>query len=261
MLWFSALVILCCVRKNPLRVAAGRLGGLSRSRAKQRAVRRNGRLGGRPRKDKGVKDKATRLQAGSQPSMIRSVAILYARSDSIYKTLEGCDVWDATRDARNFTGGMPVVAHPPCRAWSAMAHLAKPRPDEKDLARHAVKVVRECGGVLEHPISSKLWADQKLPQPGERDAWGGYTLIMPQWWFGHRAEKGTRFYIVGVAMKDLPEVKLKLGDAPCVVTTSKKKFQTPPDEWRERLGSKEREETPPDMARWLVALARTSRLP
>ena len=100
--------------------------------------------------------------------LCRPVAILYARSDSIYKTLEGCDVWDATRDARNFPGGCPVVAHPPCRAWSALAHLAKPRPDEKDLARHAVKVVRECGGVLEHPISSRLWADQKLPQPGER---------------------------------------------------------------------------------------------
>lgn len=186
----------------------------------------------------------------------RSIAILYARPDSIYKTLEGCDVWDATRDARKFLGGMPVVAHPPCRAWCALAHLAKPRPDEKDLGRHAVKVVRECGGVLEHPISSRLWVDQKLPQPGERDAWGGYTLIMPQWWFGHRAEKWTRFYIVGVAMKDLPEVKLKLGDAPCVVTTSKRKCQTPPVEWRERLGNREKEATPLEMAQWLVAVAR-----
>lgn len=195
----------------------------------------------------------------SSDLLCRPVAILYARSDSIYKTLEGCDVWDATRDARNFPGGMPVVAHPPCRAWSALAHLAKPRPDEKDLARHAVKVVRECGGVLEHPISSRLWADQNLPQPGERDAWGGYTLIMPQWWFGHRAEKGTRFYIVGTPLKDLPEVKLKLGDAPCVVTTSKRKCQTPPAEWRERLGNREKEGTPPEMARWLVAVARASR--
>lgn len=184
------------------------------------------------------------------------VAILYCRADSIYRMIEGCDIWDAQRDARNFHGGMPVVAHPPCRAWSALAHLAKPRPDEKDLARHAVKVVRDCGGVLEHPISSRLWKDQGLPEPGERDAWNGYTLILPQWWFGHRAEKPTRFYIVGCPVKKLPEIQLVLGDAPCVVTTSKRKCQTPPEEWRERLGTKEKESTPYRMAVWLVTVAR-----
>ena len=125
------------------------------------------------------------------------IAILYAREDSIYKRIEGCEVFDIQRDARKFMGGMPVIAHPPCRAWSALAHMAKPRPDEKDLARHAVKMVRENGGVLEHPISSRLWADQSLPEPGYRDEWGGFTVILPQFWLGHRAEKGTRFYIVG----------------------------------------------------------------
>lgn len=65
------------------------------------------------------------------------VAVLYARADSNYKAMENVDVWDAERDARNWPGGCPVVAHPPCRAWSALAHMAKPRPDEKDLARHA----------------------------------------------------------------------------------------------------------------------------
>lgn len=187
------------------------------------------------------------------------VAVLYARADSNYKAMENVDVWDAERDARNWPGGCPVVAHPPCRAWSALAHLAKPRPDEKDLARHAVRMVREWGGVLEHPTSSRLWPDQGLPEPGEYDQWGGYTLIMPQWWFGHRADKPTRFYIVGCPIRLLPEVPLVLGVAPCVVTTSKRKCKTPPSEWRERLGTREKEATPPKMADWLVSVARICR--
>ena len=44
------------------------------------------------------------------------VAVLFARADSIYKTLPGCDVYDIKRDARTWPGGCPVVAHPPCRA-------------------------------------------------------------------------------------------------------------------------------------------------
>lgn len=30
------------------------------------------------------------------------IAVLFARADSIYKTLPECDVWDATRDARKW---------------------------------------------------------------------------------------------------------------------------------------------------------------
>lgn len=83
-----------------------------------------------------------------------TVAVLFARADSVYKTLPGTDVWDAARDARNWPGGVPVVAHPPCRAWGRLAHMAKPKPDEKDLARWAVAQVRRFGGVLEHPAAS-----------------------------------------------------------------------------------------------------------
>ena len=38
------------MRKNPVKVRAGRLGGSARSRIKSSAARRNGRLGGRPKK-------------------------------------------------------------------------------------------------------------------------------------------------------------------------------------------------------------------
>lgn len=181
-------------------------------------------------------------------------SVLFARADSIYKEL-GCDVWDAERDATKWPGGNQVIAHPPCRAWSALAHMAKPRPGEKDYARWSVKMVRRWGGVLEHPASSRLWADQNLPRPIERDEYGGFTVAMPQWWFGHRADKPTRFYVCGCEPKDLPEVPLVLGEAPCVVTTSKRKCETPPEEWRERLGNREKEATPRAMAEWLIAVA------
>ncbi|MWL55341.1 hypothetical protein GQL84_23735, partial [Escherichia coli] len=59
-----------------------------------------------------------------------------------------CDVFDIERDARTFAGGMPVVAHPPCRAWGRLRKFAKPRPDEKALALFAVAQVRAFGGVL-----------------------------------------------------------------------------------------------------------------
>ena len=77
--------------------------------------------------------------------MTRPVAVLFARADSVYKTLEGCDVWDAERDARAYDGPWPVVAHPPCRAWGRLRTFANPRPDERNLARLAVALVREFG--------------------------------------------------------------------------------------------------------------------
>jgi hypothetical protein len=36
--------------KNPHAIALGRLGGLKKSHAKKKAVRKNGKLGGRPKK-------------------------------------------------------------------------------------------------------------------------------------------------------------------------------------------------------------------
>lgn len=40
------------MKKNPHAVALGKLGGKAKSRKKTRAVRQNGKLGGRPRKEK-----------------------------------------------------------------------------------------------------------------------------------------------------------------------------------------------------------------
>ena len=70
-----------------------------------------------------------------------TVAILFAREDSVYKTLPECEVYDMDRDARTYDGPWPVVAHPPCRAWGRLRTFANPRPDERNLARLAVTLV------------------------------------------------------------------------------------------------------------------------
>lgn len=168
-----------------------------------------------------------------------SVSVLFARSDSCYFDLVS-DVWDAQRDARGYTGPGPIICHPPCRAWGRLRHWAKPRPDEKALALFAVEQVRRCGGVLEHPWGSTLWPAAQLPRPGERDAWGGWTLLVDQGWWGHAAPKPTYLYIVGCERNALPDMPVQLRRAAGRTL---------------ELSPADRERTPPKFAAWLVAVA------
>jgi hypothetical protein len=185
------------------------------------------------------------------------VAVLFARADSHYKALPGVDVWDAERDARRWPGGCQLVAHPPCRAWGRLRHMAKPRHDEKALALYAVDRVREFGGVLEHPAHSTLWDAANLPKPGEpADIFGGWTLPVSQSWWGHRAEKATWFYIVGLRPADVPDMPLVLGEASHVIGTSGRRADGSRDKRRPECTKAEREHTPPALAAWLVEMAR-----
>lgn len=197
----------------------------------------------------------------------RPVAALFVRADSIYKTMPGVDAWDIDRDARNWPGGCPVVAHPPCRGWGRLSYFAKPAPGELDLGPWAVEQVRRWGGVLEHPKDSKLWAAAGLPLPGQVDARGGWTLPISQHWWGHRAEKMTWLYILGLLPRDLPEIPMRMGDATHVIAQSRnrRKDGSRPRKstgdprftgWRPEVSKAEREHTPPPLAEWLVELAR-----
>lgn len=169
------------------------------------------------------------------------VAALYVRADSIYKQLIGVECFDIARDARSYRGPWPVVAHPPCRAWGRLSHFAKPREDEKALGFHAVEMVRQWGGVLEHPASSKLFAAAGMPRPGDGvDRFGGWSWPIKQQCFGHSAPKYTWLYIVGCEPSDLPAYGLRLGVAPGRI---------------ENMGKAAREHTPEPLARWLVCLA------
>lgn len=192
------------------------------------------------------------------------VSALFVRHDSIYKTLPGVDAWDAERDARKWPGGTKLVAHPPCAQWGRLSHMAHNVPSLKALGPLAVGWVRQFGGVLEHPYPSKLWQTCELPEPGERDKFGGWTLRVPQKWFGHKAEKPTQLYIVGCEPRDIPVMPIVLGEAKYVAcggaaTTpenAKRRRQAPPARRRPSITTAEREHTPPAFAQWLVELAR-----
>lgn len=179
------------------------------------------------------------------------VAVLFARADSIYKTLPETDVWDIERDARKWPGGAPVVAHPPCRAWGRLRKFAHLREGEKDLAPAAIAHVREFGGVLEHPAESTLWIHAGLPRPGQfPDSFGGWSMAVDQYIFGHRAEKATWLYIVGCEPDDLPYMPIRGGSPTHCIRPTKRHPRLP------SVTKREREATPPAFAEWLVDVAR-----
>ena len=137
------------------------------------------------------------------------IAVLFARSDSDYKNYPDFEVYDIERDARQFCKKMPVLAHPPCRAWGQLSHMANPREGEKQLAYLALAQVRLNGGVLEHPASSRFFKEAELPIGMFTDEFGGFTVQIDQFDFGHVAHKATKLYICGIDPSQLPEIPPK----------------------------------------------------
>lgn len=183
---------------------------------------------------------------------MNNVAVLFARSDSVYKTILGCDVYDVDRNALTFNGGLPVVGHPPCRAWGKLRHFAKPVEGEKELAFFCVDQIRQNGGVLEHPKHSKLWEAYGLPDGQEVDEFGGFSLNVDQFWFGHKARKETKLYICGVNRKDLPQMPFAIGEPEYVCSMSKAKHRPV----KKEISKAEREHTPIEFASWLIDVAK-----
>jgi hypothetical protein len=181
------------------------------------------------------------------------ISVLYVREDSVYKTL-GVDCWDIERDATKWPGGNPIVAHPPCRAWGKLKAFAKPRPNEKELAKQAIKDIRKYGGVLEHPRHSSLWKEMKLPKPGEVDEYGGYSICVDQYWWGHKARKKTLLYICRCPKSELPPIPIRL-DAVTHYVGYPKSFKGKPRNGMKEITKKEREETPVRFAEWLIEVA------
>ena len=169
-----------------------------------------------------------------------SVAALFVRATSHYKTMPGVDCFDSKRDALTWRGGVPGVFHPPCRGWGKLRHLSKHPASELELARWSVDMVRRFGGVLEHPSSSRLWAEIGCASFGLRDDFGGVLVPVLQSWWGHRAPKNTSLYIVGA---NLSNVYFPSDGAPT------------PSGLIQNMCTAERESTPPEFAKWLVELA------
>lgn len=179
--------------------------------------------------------------------LLHPVAVLCCSPKSAYQKLPNVECYDQNRDVRTFAGGMRVVAHPPCRSWSAYcAHQAKPEPGEKELGPLCVEWLKKCGGVLEHPAHSRLWDACKLPKPGwthSRDLWSMEVL---QGWWGDSRSKVTWLLFAGISPNDI-RVLYRFVDA----AGDRRRWQL--------MSKTQRSATHPAMAEWLVNAARIAK--
>ncbi len=131
-----------------------------------------------------------------------TVAALYVERSGCYSNLDGVDVWDVSRDAREYSGPHPVIAHPPCQLWGRFSHINfkrwggehnRPGNDGGCFAS-ALASVNKYGGVLEHPAFSDAWKMFNLPRP-DKHGWVAcaryYVCEIWQSVYGHKATKRT----------------------------------------------------------------------
>lgn len=137
------------------------------------------------------------------------IAALFVQREGCYFGVPGVDPWDANRDARFYPGPHPVVAHPPCQLWGALAAVNfarwggehnRPGNDDGCFAS-AVRSVVSYGGVLEHPAKSKAFSAHGIPEP---TGLGWKRVGLHEWvceiWqsaYGHRANKATWLFYSG----------------------------------------------------------------
>jgi hypothetical protein len=149
------------------------------------------------------------------------IAALYVETGGCYFGRPGIDPWDINRDARQYAGPWPVVAHPPCQRWGRFWHGSTRKPHQFKLGADdgcfaaALTAVRNWGGVLEHPAQSRAWRyfGIKEPRPGwgwlPSDEFGGWSCHVEQGHYGHVANKPTWLYTVGAS---LPALNWSRGD-------------------------------------------------
>lgn len=189
------------------------------------------------------------------------IAALYVQRRGIYARLD-CDPWPESRDARQYAGPSPVVAHPPCGPWG---RYSKPTPesqargplrgDDGGCFAAALAAVRAWGGVLEHPQGSGAWPAFGLLAPGPT-GWTR-TLLRPREWvcmvdqghYGHVARKPTWLLYVG----DREPPALTWGPSnPAPIGSGARRGNL------ESLSKNQRAATPEPFARLLLSLAQTA---
>ena len=154
------------------------------------------------------------------------IAALYVATGGCYFNLPDVDAWDEKRDARQYAGPWPVVAHPPCQRWGKLwagqplwikrTGERKEKGDDGGCFVAALAAVRKWGGVLEHPWGSHAWPHFNLNTPPREGRWimadfeGGWTCCVEQGRYGHYARKPTLLYAVGC---DLPDLDWGIGEA------------------------------------------------
>ena len=136
------------------------------------------------------------------------IAALFVQPNGCYANSPSIDAWTEERDARKYDGDLPVVAHPPCQLWGAMALVNyarwggdhnKPGNDGGCFAS-ALASVNRCGGVLEHPAKTRAWVEHGIAKPSPNkwiESGDGWTCEVWQSAYGHRANKATWLYYKG----------------------------------------------------------------
>lgn len=148
------------------------------------------------------------------------IAALYVETNGCYFGLPDVDPWDRKRDARMYDGPWPVISHTPCQRWGKLwagqplfikrTGIRKIKGDDGGCFEHSLRVVRQFGGVIEHPWGSHAWPHFNLNTPPREGGWivadfhGGWTCCVEQGRYGHHARKPTMLYAVGC---DLPELE------------------------------------------------------
>lgn len=138
------------------------------------------------------------------------IAALFVEKDGVYFGLPDVDPWDESRDARDYRGPWPVIAHPPCERWGRFWHGSTRKPHQFRMGEDggkfaaALTAVRNYGGVLEHPKDSLAWDWFGLIPPRAAGGWqkadnfGGWTCQVEQGHYGHFSRKPTWLYASGV---------------------------------------------------------------
>ena len=214
------------------------------------------------------------------------VAALFVLPDGPYADITGVDLWAKDRDARTYAGPFKVIAHPPCERWGRYwfggpsARVRRVKGDDDGCFAAALAAVRRFGGVLEHPAASSAWDAFGLMKPPRAGGWvvadweGGWTCCVDQGHYGHRAQKATWLYAVGVPLpmlkwgKSSNRVRLDDGfhsreerrrairTGRCQRLSKRQRTETPP-EFRDVLLSMARSEVPRITARWSASQARS----
>lgn len=165
--------------------------------------------------------------------MTKDIAVLCADEKSHYFEIEGLDIYTKSRPMELFTGGVPIIGHPPCGQWGKFKWRAKANPREKDLAIQCIEHLSREGGVIEHPEGSDIW---KLQWPK-----GTKFQKVNLHQFGFKAKKTT--ILAWYKYKPIEE-PLNFN---AIHTTI------------ERMDKKHRHITPPTMCKWLVESIRNTK--